>query len=91
MAVIGITGSTDGIGRATARVLLADGRRVLVYARSRERGNPLRKHWVALSLWWLATWRGLMTSVDWPTRPASTARTTRGCTTRAYGCGAARR
>jgi NAD(P)-dependent dehydrogenase (short-subunit alcohol dehydrogenase family) len=30
MAVIGITGSTDGIGRATARVLLADGRRVLV-------------------------------------------------------------
>jgi hypothetical protein len=34
MAVIGITGSTDGIGRATARVLLADGHRVLVHARS---------------------------------------------------------
>ena len=47
MAVIGITGSTDGIGRATARVLLADGHRVLVHARSRERGNPSRKHWVA--------------------------------------------
>jgi NAD(P)-dependent dehydrogenase (short-subunit alcohol dehydrogenase family) len=30
MAVIGITGSTDGIGRAAARVLLADGHRVLV-------------------------------------------------------------
>jgi NAD(P)-dependent dehydrogenase (short-subunit alcohol dehydrogenase family) len=29
MAVIDITGSTDGIGRAAARVLLADGHRVL--------------------------------------------------------------
>ena len=55
------------------------------------RASPSRKHWVATSLWWLATWRGLMTSVDWPTRPASTARSTRGCITRAYGCGAARR
>jgi NAD(P)-dependent dehydrogenase (short-subunit alcohol dehydrogenase family) len=43
MAVIGITGSTDGIGRATARVLLADGHRVLVHARSRERGEPVAK------------------------------------------------
>jgi NAD(P)-dependent dehydrogenase (short-subunit alcohol dehydrogenase family) len=41
MAVIGITGSTDGIGRAAARVLLADGHRVLVHARSRERGEPV--------------------------------------------------
>ena len=40
MAVIGITGATDGIGRATARVLLAEGHRVLVHARSRERGEP---------------------------------------------------
>jgi len=39
MAVIGITGATDGIGRATARVLLAEGHRVLVHARSRERGG----------------------------------------------------
>ena len=43
MAVIGITGSTDGIGRAAARVLLADGHRVLVHARSRERGEPVAK------------------------------------------------
>jgi hypothetical protein len=33
MAVIGITGSTDGIGRAAARVLLADGHRVSGRAR----------------------------------------------------------
>jgi NAD(P)-dependent dehydrogenase (short-subunit alcohol dehydrogenase family) len=43
MAVIGITGSTDGIGRAAAQVLLADGHRVLVHARSRERGEPVAK------------------------------------------------
>ena len=41
MAVIGITGATDGIGRATAQVLLAEGHRVLVHARSRERGQPI--------------------------------------------------
>lgn len=41
MAVIGITGSTDGIGRATAQVLLAKGHRVLLHARSRERGEPV--------------------------------------------------
>src|SRR6478672_9652693 len=41
MAVIGITGATDGIGRATAQVLLAEGHRVLVHARSRERGEPV--------------------------------------------------
>jgi hypothetical protein len=55
MAVIGITGSTDGIGRATARLLLADGHRVLVHARSRERGEPVAKYWVATSLCRLAT------------------------------------
>jgi NAD(P)-dependent dehydrogenase (short-subunit alcohol dehydrogenase family) len=43
MAVIGITGSIDGIGRAAAQVLLADGHRVLVHARSRERGEPVAK------------------------------------------------
>ena len=43
MAVIGITGSTDGIGRAAAQVLLADGHRILVHARSRERGEPVAK------------------------------------------------
>jgi NAD(P)-dependent dehydrogenase (short-subunit alcohol dehydrogenase family) len=41
MAVICITGSSDGIGLATARVLLADGHRVLIHARSRDRGRPV--------------------------------------------------
>jgi NAD(P)-dependent dehydrogenase (short-subunit alcohol dehydrogenase family) len=40
MAVICITGSSDGIGLATARVLVADGHRVLIHARSRDRGRP---------------------------------------------------
>jgi len=73
MAVIGITGSTDGIGRATARVLRADGTASWFTHAVASGGNPSRKHRVATSLWWLATWRGLMTYVDWPTRPASTA------------------
>ena len=65
MAVIGITGSTDGIGRAAARVLLADGHRVLVHHAIGSGASPSRRHWgVATSLWWLATWRGLMRSVD---------------------------
>jgi NAD(P)-dependent dehydrogenase (short-subunit alcohol dehydrogenase family) len=34
---------TDGIGYAAARVLLADGHRVLVHERSRERGEPVAK------------------------------------------------
>ena len=41
MATIGITGATDGIGLATARVLLAAGHRVLVHARSEARGRPV--------------------------------------------------
>ena len=73
MAVIGITGSTDGIGRATARVLRADGTASWFTHAVASGGNPSRKHRVATSLWWLATWRGLMTYVDWPSRPASTA------------------
>ncbi len=36
-----ITGSTDGIGRATAARLLDAGHRVLVHARSAERGRPV--------------------------------------------------
>ena len=39
MAAICITGSSDGIGLATARVLLAGGHRVLIHARSRDRGR----------------------------------------------------
>jgi NAD(P)-dependent dehydrogenase (short-subunit alcohol dehydrogenase family) len=41
MSAICITGSSDGIGLATARVLLADGHRVLIHARSRDRGRPV--------------------------------------------------
>lgn len=41
MATICITGCTDGIGLAAARVLLGEGHRVLVHARSTERGLPV--------------------------------------------------
>jgi NAD(P)-dependent dehydrogenase (short-subunit alcohol dehydrogenase family) len=41
MAVVCITGSSDGIGLATVRVLLGQRHRVLVHARSRERGGGL--------------------------------------------------
>jgi NAD(P)-dependent dehydrogenase (short-subunit alcohol dehydrogenase family) len=41
MATICITGSSDGIGLATARVLLAGGHRVLIHARSQDRGRPV--------------------------------------------------
>lgn len=41
MATICITGSTDGIGRATAERLLAAGHRVLLHARGEERGRPV--------------------------------------------------
>ena len=36
-----LTGSTDGIGLVTARTLLAQGHRVLVHARSEQRGRPV--------------------------------------------------
>jgi NAD(P)-dependent dehydrogenase (short-subunit alcohol dehydrogenase family) len=35
--------STDGIGHTAARVLLADGHRILVHERSQERGEPVAK------------------------------------------------
>ena len=41
MSVICITGSSDGIGLATAQVLVAAGHRVLVHARDAERGAPV--------------------------------------------------
>ena len=41
MATVCITGGTDGIGLATAQMLLAAGHRVLVHARSESRGRPV--------------------------------------------------
>ena len=41
MTTICLTGSTDGIGQAAARTLLAEGHRVLVHARSEARGRPV--------------------------------------------------
>ena len=41
MTTVFLTGATDGIGLATAGVLLAAGHRVLVHARSPERGRPV--------------------------------------------------
>ena len=41
MSTICLTGATDGIGLATARVLLDQGHRVLVHARTEERGRPV--------------------------------------------------
>jgi NAD(P)-dependent dehydrogenase (short-subunit alcohol dehydrogenase family) len=41
MASICITGSTDGIGLAAARQLLADGHEVVVHGRSETRGRPV--------------------------------------------------
>ncbi|MCU1434598.1 MAG: dehydrogenase, short-chain alcohol dehydrogenase -like protein [Pseudarthrobacter sp.] len=42
MARIFITGSTDGLGRATARQLLTDGHQVIVHARSLNRLDAVR-------------------------------------------------
>ena len=41
MATIFITGSTDGLGRAAAQSLLDQGHRVVLHARSADRGNAL--------------------------------------------------
>jgi NAD(P)-dependent dehydrogenase (short-subunit alcohol dehydrogenase family) len=41
VSTIAVTGSTDGIGLAAARALLARGHRVLVHARSEQRGRPV--------------------------------------------------
>jgi NAD(P)-dependent dehydrogenase (short-subunit alcohol dehydrogenase family) len=41
MARVFITGSTDGLGRAAARALIADGHEVVLHARSRERASAL--------------------------------------------------
>lgn len=41
MTTVCLTGSTDGLGLAAARLLLEDGHRVLVHARFEERGRPV--------------------------------------------------
>jgi NAD(P)-dependent dehydrogenase (short-subunit alcohol dehydrogenase family) len=41
MSTICVTGASDGIGLATARMLLDQGHRVLLHARSEERGRPV--------------------------------------------------
>ena len=39
MAIVFITGSTDGLGRAAAESLLHDGHQVVLHARSAERAS----------------------------------------------------
>src|ERR1043166_4724463 len=41
MARVFITGSTDGLGRAAARALIAEGHEVVLHARSRERASAV--------------------------------------------------
>jgi NADP-dependent 3-hydroxy acid dehydrogenase YdfG len=41
MALVFITGSTDGLGRAAAETLLGEGHRVVLHARSAERRASL--------------------------------------------------
>src|ERR1043166_9224695 len=41
MARVFITGSTDGLGRAAARALVAEGHQVVLHARSRERASAV--------------------------------------------------
>lgn len=41
MATIALTGSTDGIGLAAARTLLAQGHLVLIHGRNEQRGQPV--------------------------------------------------
>ncbi len=41
MTTVCLTGSTDGIGLAAARQLVAEGHRVVVHGRSEERGRPV--------------------------------------------------
>jgi NAD(P)-dependent dehydrogenase (short-subunit alcohol dehydrogenase family) len=42
MARVFITGSADGLGRAAAETLLADGHEVVVHARNTNRAQPAR-------------------------------------------------
>ena len=86
MAVICITGSSDGIGLATARVLVAGGHRVLIHARSRDRGRPVLEQLGGETT--LVT--GDLAQLDQvhgsPTRSARTAPSTRSSTTPVSGC-----
>jgi NAD(P)-dependent dehydrogenase (short-subunit alcohol dehydrogenase family) len=91
MAVICITGSSDGIGLATARVLVASGHRVLIHARSQDRGRPVLEQLGGETT--LVT--GDLAQLDEVHRLAdqihATARSTRSSTTPEYGCAGTRR
>ena len=63
MPHIFITGSADGLGRATAEALLGDGHRVIVHTRSAERlaaVEPLinEAHQQSSEIWPISTRRG---------------------------------
>lgn len=82
MARIFITGSADGLGRATATTLLGDGHDVIVHARSTERLSAVQD----LLDRGASGVTGDLTDLKQThevARSTSSARSTRSCTTRA--------
>ena len=55
-----ITGSADGLGRATAETLLTEGHQVVVHARSQQRHDPLRD----TRPWSVGSWRCVRCETD---------------------------
>jgi NAD(P)-dependent dehydrogenase (short-subunit alcohol dehydrogenase family) len=52
MPLILVTGSTDGIGKETARQLLSRGAQVIVHGRSEDRATAAARELEATSAWW---------------------------------------